>query len=90
MKAHLLVLHRKESYDGEFGPEIVAVCDEFTMDENPAWWVEETARQKAAVGNNASAWAEVTIEVPTYALMTALYPARTPIPVDAVITDPSD
>ena len=77
MKAHLLVLHRKESYPGEFGPEILAVCDEFTMDENPQWWTDEVARRTRQIGDEASAWAEVVIDLPIDAVMAALYPSTT-------------
>lgn len=74
MKVHLLALHRKERYDGEFAPEVVAVCDEWTMDENPSWWPEEIQRQQDAVGNDAVAWAQVTIDLPVNDLLSALYP----------------
>lgn len=87
MRAHLLVLHRKESYSGEFGPEILSVCDEFTMDENPQWWADEVARNKAEIGSEASAWAEVVIDLPTDAVIAALYPSPT-VPATIVATSP--
>lgn len=74
MNINLLVLHRKESYPGEYAPEIVAVADEVQMDENPDWWHEEIDRQKKTIANDANAWAVVTIDVPTSQIMAALYP----------------
>lgn len=74
MKVELLVCHRVESYPGEHAPEVLAVCDEWTLDENPQWWVDEIAKQKAAVGDDAAAFAVVTIELSADALMLALYP----------------
>ena len=86
MKAHLLVLHRKERYVGEFAPEILAVCDEIAMDENSSWWTAEVQRQKDLIGDDASAYAEVVIDLPTEALMAALYPSTT-VPATIVRTE---
>jgi hypothetical protein len=47
MKIHVLFGQRKEHYDGEFGPEVLAACDEFTADENPEGWDEELEKIKA-------------------------------------------
>jgi hypothetical protein len=74
VKVELLVLHRRERYQGEHAPEVVSVCDEVTLEENPSWWPSEVEKQKAAVGDDASAWAVVTIELPAEALLSALYP----------------
>lgn len=84
MRARLLVLHRKEIYPGEFGPEVMAVADEYTLDQNPEWWENEVARQRDLVADDAAAWAEVDIEISADALMRALYPARKPLAVEVV------
>lgn len=47
MRARLLVLHRKEMYPGENGPEIMAVADEYTLDQNSEWWESEVAGRRA-------------------------------------------
>lgn len=83
MKAYLLVVHRKESYEGEFGPEILAVVDEYTMDENPHWWAAEVLRRKRMFGPDANAFAEIVIDLPVSDLMDALYPTRN-VPVTVV------
>lgn len=74
MKARLLVMHRKENYGGEYGPEILAVVDEYMLDENPQWWTDEIARRKDIMGGEASAWAEIEVDLDTKAVMEALYP----------------
>lgn len=84
MRARLLVLHRKEMYPGENGPEIMAVADEYTLDQNSEWWESEVARQKSLVADDASAWAEVDIEISADALMRALYPGRKSLAVEVV------
>lgn len=82
MNITVLVMQRKQAYDGQFLPEVLGVVDEVALEENPQWWVDEIAKQKASIGDDADAWAEVTFEVPTEALDAALYPAHK---VDATI-----
>lgn len=84
MQITMLVMHRKENYPGEYGPEIAAAMDEFVMDEAPNAWAEEVATCKSALADEAKAWAEVVIEVSKEALMSALYPSRNPIPAQIV------
>lgn len=75
MKMTLLVLHRKERYEGEYLPEVISVVDEITLEENPDWWPQEVAQQKATIDDSTiAAWAEIEIEVPTEDIMKALYP----------------
>lgn len=81
MKVELLVMHREERYEGEYAPEVVAVCDEWTLEDNPKWWADEIAKQKSlhasaedAGPGAARAWAVVTIELSVDSLMLALYP----------------
>lgn len=84
MKITMLAMHRKEQYSGEYAPEIMSIVDEVTMDENPQWWGEEIERQKALIGSEASAWAEIAVEVSTEAIMAALYPAAKSIPATVI------
>jgi hypothetical protein len=76
MKVNLLIMHYKEKYDGQYMPNVVLACDEFIMDENPSWWSENVAKEKAKVGNEAAAWAEIVVEVDSEAMLDALYPSR--------------
>ena len=85
MKVELLVMHRRERYEGEYAPEVLAVCDEWTLEDNPGWWEREIVQQKALIGDDASAWAVVTIELSTDSLMLALYP-KMPL-TSGLITD---
>lgn len=43
MILYILFGQRKERYEGEYAPEALEVCDEYTMDENPAWLGEKKA-----------------------------------------------
>lgn len=74
MKIYLLVMHRREDYPGQHGPEVLAVVDQWTLDENPEWWDAEVARQKSLVGGDAAAWTVVTAVLDQDELMRALYP----------------
>lgn len=84
MRVTMLVLQRKVSYEGEMGPEILSCVDETTLEENPPWWPEEVARVKKSVGDEADAWAEITVEVPDDAIQKALYPNQEVVPVEVV------
>lgn len=70
----LLVGHREEHYPGEYAPEVFAVVDEMTLDENPTYWVEKVAEEKAGSGEGITAWAEVEFDLNDEDLMRALYP----------------
>ena len=37
MILYVLFAQRKCRYEGEYAPETLEICDEFTMDENPEW-----------------------------------------------------
>lgn len=76
MIIELLVLHRKESYEGEYGPEVIAVADEAVLEENPDWWILEQERQRSLIGDQAAAWTVVRAEVDPEHLMEALYPEK--------------
>ena len=83
MRVTLLVLHRRESYPGQYSPEVMSVVDEVTLEENPDWGTEEVERQQNSVGGDASAWAQVSVELSTDQLMAALYPQ--PVVLDTTI-----
>lgn len=84
MQVTMLVLQRKVSYEGEVGPEILSCVDETILDGNPDWWPEEVARQKESIGDDAHAWAQITVEVPDEAIQKALYPNQEVVPVEVV------
>lgn len=86
MRVTLLALQRKVAYEGELGPEILACVDEITLEENPQWWPEEVARQKESIGDDAHAWAEITVEVPDDAIQKALCPNQKAVPVEVLET----
>jgi hypothetical protein len=55
MKISVVIGIRKESYQGEYGPEVIAARDEFTIDENPEGWLAEMERAKASVSSEMQA-----------------------------------
>ncbi|KQP62929.1 hypothetical protein [Nocardioides sp. Leaf285] len=84
MKIHLLVCHYQEAYPGEHAPSVMAAADEFLIEENPTYWHQEVAQQKAQIGDEAAAWAEIAVEVDTEAILDALHPTRRPLPATIV------
>src|SRR5690625_3564463 len=86
VKIQMLAMHRREDYPGQYGPEILAVVDQWTLDENPEWWDEEIARLKRSVGGEAGAWAVVTATLNDDDLMAALYP-HNEVPLDVTQAD---
>ena len=63
MKIHVLFGQRKEGYEGQYGPEVLAACDEFTVDENPEGWEETEDRALADNMNEMMAMKVIDIEV---------------------------
>lgn len=76
MQIWLLAVQRVEDYPGQLSPEILAVVDEGTMEENPHWWPQEVARHKAEIGDEAESWAILTAQIPDDALRSALRPQK--------------
>ncbi|MGL5816619.1 MAG: hypothetical protein ACRCYR_03580 [Phycicoccus sp.] len=74
MKINLLVMQRKGHPTGQYLPEVLAVVDEVTLDDNPDWWDSEKREQLHRVGDDVDAWAEVTLDVAETDLARALYP----------------
>lgn len=80
MHVTLLVLQRAESYDGEFAPEVLAVVDEYTNDENPEFWPAEVKRVKDRLPDEeVEAWAEIVVEINEDTIRERLRPALSPI-----------
>lgn len=74
MKIHVLFAQRKESYPGEYGPEVLLAWDEFSVDENPDGFdeaVRETAKKNAG---EMSAIRLVALEVDQHAIRELLVP----------------
>lgn len=88
MRVHLLIGHYKEQYPGQLLPNVFLSCDETIMEENPSWWPENVAKEKAKCGTEVQAWAEIVVEVDEEAMLDALYPSRRAIAVPVVATHP--
>ena len=63
MFLHVLFMQRRETYEGEYGPEALCSVDEFILEENPAAWAAKVADAKVANKDEAAGFAEVVIEV---------------------------
>lgn len=50
MNLHVLFIQRKENYEGQYAPEALVVCDEYTMEENPQVFEKECAEALAKQG----------------------------------------
>jgi len=46
MKIYCVWGQRKEMYEGQHGPELLASCDEYTERENPQYFQDELAKYK--------------------------------------------
>ena len=47
MNLHIIFAQRACRYEGEHAPEALAIADEYSNDENPAWIEGELAKAKA-------------------------------------------
>jgi len=54
---------RKESYAGEYAPEVLAARDEFCVEENPENWQAEVERTKASLASEMQAMGLFNIAV---------------------------
>lgn len=77
MQIHLIVGQRKERYAGEFAPEVLDACDEFTLDENPDLLLKLLCKHRE--DESFEAVEAVAIEVSTQAIMSRLRPVHSPI-----------
>jgi hypothetical protein len=86
MKIHLLVGQRKESYAGEFAPEVLEAIDEFGNCENAGEWLQGKMKEYR-VDASFEALVIVTLEVPTLKILERLRPNNEPIVAEVVDTD---
>lgn len=88
MKVHLLIGHYKTLYAGQYAPNVFLACDEYILEDNPTWWPENVAKEKAKCGDEIQAWAEIVVEVDDEKMLDALYPSRHVIPAPVVSIHP--
>lgn len=55
MRISVVIGIRKENYPGEYGPEVIAARDEFTIDENPEGWLAEVDQARATFSSEMQA-----------------------------------
>ena len=60
---YVLFMQRRESYPGQYGPEVVCAIDEFCLDENPEGWEKQVEKGKKDNESDAAGFAMVKIEV---------------------------
>jgi hypothetical protein len=63
MRIRCLFAQRRESYHGEFAPELLAATDEFYLDENPEAFEEECRKQLDAMGVDCVGYAYFWIQL---------------------------
>jgi len=68
-----LFAQRVCSYEGEFAPELITAVDEYTMDANPEYVLDEVRKAEANT-TEFSAVAVVNVEVDFEAIERALHP----------------
>lgn len=59
---------RKESYPGEYGPEVMLAWDEYCLDDNWDGWEAEKARVIETWGDDLHAAREMVVSVPDDAI----------------------
>jgi hypothetical protein len=72
MKLFILMGHRVESYEGEYGPEALETWDEYTEDENQQWIDEQLTKYKN--DKTFASVAVIELKVSHKAIIEALYP----------------
>lgn len=85
MKVHILFGQRKESYEGEHAPEVLAAWDEYSVEENPEGFDQDVALCLKEVGDSMAATRVIKIDVDQARIRALL--VGTPI-VKGVIDDP--
>ena len=87
MKIYLIIGQRYCKYVGEYAPEVLDACDEFTYDENPQSWLDEklafyrkdTELQHVGI---------ITLEVPTKEILKRIIPYTTTIKITPLPENP--
>lgn len=82
MEIFVLVGHRKEAYEGQYAPEVLAAIDDVGNDDNPDYLRDE--HQKQLASKDFSGLAIMTLRVPEQAVWQALYPHRTAVDAEVV------
>lgn len=85
MLLHVLMGQRKESYPGEYGPEALAVIDEFGQSDNPDYMAGELAKYRAT--DEFEGIAVIDLEVSQSAILAILRPQPKPIAAAIVRSD---
>lgn len=63
MRLHVLFGQRIESHEGEYGPEVLACWDEFSVDENPDGFNDACDKARADYGRDMAAMRIIEVEV---------------------------
>ena len=79
MKIRMFVVHYKERYEGELGPNTMIVTDEFIDDSNAGWFEEEIDKLKEAEESQWQASTIIETEISTSEIMKRLYPETVPV-----------
>jgi hypothetical protein len=58
-----LFAQRKETYKGQYGPELLVAVDEFTNDENPSWFDRQVAHELSEMGDDCAGHAEMWVDL---------------------------
>ena len=76
MYIKLLVIQRKGHPTTHYLPEVLAVADEVTLEENPDWWETEKAKQIELLEGDYDAVAEVVVHLNENKIYAALFPEQ--------------
>ena len=63
MVLYTLFGQRKETYHGEYGPEVLVCWDEFCVDENPEGWDEAVAEAEAKYAKEFISFRVIKVQV---------------------------
>jgi hypothetical protein len=74
MKISILFGLRKESYVGEYGPEVLAARDEFSIDESPEGWHDAIEATKKTVATEMQAMSVIDMVVDDSVIRAILLP----------------
>lgn len=77
MKVYVLFGQRKESYPGQYAPEVLASIDEFGNDENPDYMIDE--EKKAVATGEFESVVVIPLEVNQAQIMARLRPSQKPL-----------
>lgn len=75
MKIHALFGQRKCRYDGEYAPELLEACDQYTMEETPEWMEEK--RTEHAKDSDIKELRMILIEISDVVIDRAFRPIET-------------